>query len=256
MKLNKLILNNIEHSYGNSPILDKLCLELIGGEITCLIGESGAGKTTLLRIIAGLEKQSGGEIILGDRVISDHMSFIDTNKREIGLVVQERALFPHLKVIDNICFGLKGKKSYKIERAEYLMDIFRIINYRDSYPHEISSGEQQRVSLARALAPSPKILLMDEPFSSIDRALKFSLRKDTKEILKDEKITSLIVSHDFNDALEVADKLAIIDKGKIAQIGEPRSVVLNPINNQIKKQFLCETGDMLYWKSKIDEDNN
>ena len=112
------------------------------------------------------------------------------------------------------------------------MNIFKIINYRNSYPHEISSGEQQRVSLARALAPSPKILLMDEPFSSIDRALKFSLRKDTKEILKNEKITSLIVSHDFNDALEVADKLAILDKGKIAQIGDQRSVVLNPNNNQ------------------------
>ena len=124
--MNKLILNNIEHSYGNYLILDKLCLELISSEITCLIGESGAGKTTLLRIIAGLEKQSGGQIMLGDKVISDDESFVDTNNREIGLVVQERALFPHLKVIDNICFGLKGKKSEKIKRAEYLMNIFKI----------------------------------------------------------------------------------------------------------------------------------
>tara|TARA_A100001234_G_scaffold117867_2_gene103401 strand:- start:1541 stop:2308 length:768 start_codon:yes stop_codon:yes gene_type:complete len=254
--MSNLIASDILYSYSNGPVLNSLSIELIDGEITCLIGESGAGKTTLLRIIAGLEKQISGEIRIGNQVISNDDIFIDPHKRQVGLVVQERALFPHLKIIDNICFGLDDTKINKKSRAKYLMEIFKIEKYENSYPHEISSGEQQRVSLARALAPSPKILLMDEPFSSIDRALKFSLRQDTKKILKDEEITTLMVSHDFNDALEVADKLAIIDEGKIVQIGQPRDVVLNPINNQIKKQFLCETGDLIYWQSKIDEKNN
>ena len=252
----KLKLNKISHSYSKKNILNNLNLEIASGEIVCLIGESGTGKTTLLRVIAGLEKQSDGEIYLDNEIISDNNINLETHNRNIGLVPQERALFPHLNVFENITFGMKGSKKEKIERCNELLNLFKIIKYKESYPHSISGGEQQRVALARALAPNPKIILMDEPFNGIDRALKFSLRIDTKEILKKNKTTALIVSHDFNDGLTCADKLAVLSEGKISQIGEPKDVVLNPLNREIKKQFVCETGDMLYWKSIIESESD
>ena len=249
--MSNLKISQISFSYSDKTILKNLSLQLNKGEITCLIGESGSGKTTLLRIISGLDRQDSGIISYGNETIADDKIFTETHLRNIGLVVQERALFPHLNIIENICFGLNSSKREKIKRGRELMDKFNILKYESFFPHQISSGEQQRVALARALAPSPRVILMDEPFSSLDRALKFALRNETKEILKNENITALLVSHDFNDALEVADKLAIIHEGSIIQVGEPRSVVLNPINKYIKKQFVCETGDILYWKSVI-----
>ena len=169
--MSNLIASDILYSYSNGPVLNSLSIELIDGEITCLIGESGAGKTTLLRIIAGLEKQISGEIRIGNQVISNDDIFIDPHKRQVGLVVQERALFPHLKIIDNICFGLHDTKINKKSRAKYLMKSLKLKSMKI---HTLMKSlvVSSKVSLARALAPSPKILLMDEPFSSIDRALK------------------------------------------------------------------------------------
>lgn len=252
--MNKLKLDRITHSYSGKKILDNLSLEILEGEIVCLIGESGTGKTTLLRIIAGLERQEGGSVLLNNEIISNQSSHLETHKRNIGLVLQERALFPHLNVLENIIFGMDGTKEEKINRCDELLSLFKILKYKNSFPHSLSGGEQQRVALARALAPNPKIILMDEPFNGLDRALKFSLRIDTKKILKQNNTTALIVSHDFNDGLTCADKLAIVSEGRITQIGKPKDVVLNPLNKDIKKQFICETGDMLYWKSVIESE--
>jgi iron(III) transport system ATP-binding protein len=250
--MNRLKLDHITYSYSKNKILDNLNLEIPNGEIVCLIGESGTGKTTLLRIIAGLEVQDQGAIFLDNEIISNESYNLETHRRNIGLVLQERALFPHLNVLENVTFGMKITAKEKNLRCDELLDLFKISKYKNSYPHSLSGGEQQRVALARALAPNPKIILMDEPFNGLDRALKFSLRIDTKEILKKNETTALIVSHDYNDGLACADKLAVISNGQITQIGEPKDVVLNPLNKEIKKQFVCETGDMIYWKSVIE----
>ena len=250
--MSSLVLNKISHSYSGKIVLDNLDLTLSQGEILCLIGESGVGKTTLLRIIAGLEKQDSGSVLLNENVVADDSLFLDANKRNIGLVLQERALFPHLNVKENVLFGMNGNAKEKINRCDELLELFKITKYKNSFPHSLSGGEQQRVALARALAPNPEIILMDEPFNALDRALKFSIRIDAKQILKQNNTTTLIVSHDYNDALACADKLAIMSQGEIIQIGDPKEVVLNPISKDIKKQFVCETGDMLYWKSIIE----
>ena len=252
--MNRLKLDQITYSYSKNKIINGLNLEIIEGEIVCLIGESGTGKTTLLRIIAGLEIQDKGSVLLDGKVISNNDYNLETHKRNIGLVLQERALFPHLDVFKNVTFGMRASLKEKNNRCDELLSLFKITKYKNSYPHSLSGGEQQRVALARALAPNPKIILMDEPFNGLDRALKFSLRVDTKEILKKNNTTALIVSHDFNDALVCADKLAVISNGVISQIGKPKQVVLNPKNKEIKKQFICETGDMIYWKSVIESE--
>ena len=252
--MSKLKLDNLTFSYSKNKILNQLNLEICNSEIVCLIGESGTGKTTLLRIIAGLEVQDHGTILLDDEIISNDSYNLETHNRNIGLVLQERALFPHLNVFENVTFGMRSSTKTKNLRCDELLDLFKISKHKSTYPHSLSGGEQQRVALARALAPNPKIILMDEPFNGLDRALKFSLRIDTKEILKKNNTTALIVSHDYNDGLACADKLAVINDGQIIQIGKPKDVVLNPLNKDIKKQFVCETGDMIYWKYVIESE--
>jgi len=229
---NFLQVKDLKHSYNsNSEVLKGIDIEVARGEIISILGPSGCGKTTLLRIIAGLEKQSEGTISIDNKMIADHLHYIPTERRNVGLVVQERALFPHLTNIKNVKFGIQGSDKEKTLIALDFLKLFKVEKYADNYPHEISSGEQQRVALARAMAPNPKILLMDEPFSALDKELKLELRNETKKILKDNGITSIIVSHDIDDASVMSDRVLIVKNGILVQNGSPKEVV--SINSNI-----------------------
>ena len=210
-----LEINNLKHSYENDKILfENLNLEIDSGEIISILGPSGCGKTTLLRIIAGLETQNSGVIKINNQIISDANYFLPPEKRKIGLVVQERALFPHLSVLNNVTFGIHDQKNKQEIASDYL-ELFRVQSLRNKYPHEISGGEQQRVALARAMAAEPNILLLDEPFNALDGSLKNELHNETKKIFKERQATVLIVSHDTNEAIYFADRSVLFMNNNI-----------------------------------------
>ena len=220
-----LEIKNLNHHYiKGKPVLNNLDLSLNEGEILSILGPSGCGKSTLLRIIAGLEKEKSGSIQINNSIVSDYFHTLPTEQRNIGLVVQERALFPHMSVIKNVMFGLKFHRQKKQEIAMGLLKLFKVDKYAHNFPNEISSGEQQRVAIARAMAPRPKILLMDEPFGTLDHSLTHQLRFETKKILKDNKITAIIVSHDFDDAISMSDRVIVIENGSIKQQGTAKDI--------------------------------
>ena len=220
-----LEIKNLNHFYiKGKPVLNNIDIDLEEGEILSILGPSGCGKTTLLRIIAGLEKEKNGSIQINNRIVSDHFHTLPTEKRDVGLVVQERALFPHMSIIKNVMFGIKFNKAKKQEIAMNLLRLFEVDKYAYNFPNEISSGEQQRVAIARAMAPNPKILLMDEPFGTLDHSLTHQLRIETKKVLKDNKITAIIVSHDFDDAISMSDRVIVIEEGVIKQQGTAKDI--------------------------------
>ena len=220
-----LEIKNLNHYYiKGKPVLNDIDIDLEEGEILSILGPSGCGKTTLLRIIAGLEKEKNGSIQINNRIVSDHFHTLPTEKRDVGLVVQERALFPHMSIIKNVMFGIKFNKAKKQEIAMNLLRLFEVDKYANNFPNEISSGEQQRVAIARAMAPNPKILLMDEPFGTLDHSLTHQLRIETKKVLKDNKITAIIVSHDFDDAISMSDRVIVIEEGIIKQQGTAKDI--------------------------------
>jgi len=211
-----LEIKNLHHTYDNENYaLEDINLSINDGEIVSILGPSGCGKTTLLRVIAGLERQSKGTIKINEQIISNEKFMIPPEKRSIGLVVQDKALFPHLNVINNVIFGIqKNKEKYNL--AKNYLSIFKVEELADKYPHEISGGEQQRVALARAMAPHPNILLLDEPFSALDQSLKSELHHETKKIFKEKGLTVMIVSHDKDEAKFLSDRLIYIEDGKIS----------------------------------------
>ena len=211
-----LEIKNLHRTYDNENYaLEDINLSINDGEIVSILGPSGCGKTTLLRVIAGLERQSKGTIKINEQIISNEKFMIPPEKRSIGLVVQDKALFPHLNVINNVIFGIqKNKEKYNL--AKNYLDIFKVEELADKYPHEISGGEQQRVALARAMAPHPNILLLDEPFSALDQSLKSELHHETKKIFKEKGLTVVIVSHDKDEAKFLSDRLIYIEDGKIS----------------------------------------
>ena len=212
-----LEINNLKHAFENERfVLKDINLEIHSGEIITILGPSGCGKTTLLRIIAGLEKQTGGTIKINNNIISNKRYSMPPEKRNIGLVVQERALFPHLNVLKNVTFGIQDLKERNDIALNYLK-LFKIDQLKNKYPHEISGGEQQRVALARAMAPNPNILLLDEPFNALDDKLKNELHNETKKIFKDKDATVLIVSHDKEEAHFFSDRFITINNGKISE---------------------------------------
>ena len=212
-----LEINNLKHAFENERfVLKDINLEIHSGEIITILGPSGCGKTTLLRIIAGLEKQTGGTIKINNNIISNKHYSMPPEKRNIGLVVQERALFPHLNVLKNVTFGIQDLKERNDIALNYLK-LFKIDQLKNKYPHEISGGEQQRVALARAMAPNPNILLLDEPFNALDDKLKNELHNETKKIFKDKDATVLIVSHDKEEAHFFSDRFITINNGNISE---------------------------------------
>ena len=228
----KLIISNLSLTFEEKEnVLSNIDLEIHDSEIVCLLGPSGCGKTTLLRAIAGFETINSGSIIKDGVCISNNLENTPVASRNMGMVFQDYALFPNMDVKANISFGLKdSSKKEKSDRVDYLLDLVDLQNHKKKYPYELSGGEQQRVALARALAPSPDILLMDEPFSNIDEEIKEELVSDIRVLLKQLKITSIIVTHDQYEAFNLADKVSIINNGKIQQVGNSYDIYHKPKN--------------------------
>jgi len=226
-------------SQQNHPAVERVSLDVNNGEILALIGESGSGKTTLLRLAAGLESPDEGEVILGGEVVVDgNGREVPPEKRRLGLMFQDGALFPHLKAEKNVAYGLRGwepdRASRRVSECLQMVDL----NGKESrFPHELSGGERQRLALARALAPEPRLLLLDEPFSHLDPPLRRKLREEIRRILVDLGQTALLVTHDPEDALAIATRVAILDRGKMVQTGSPTEVYQDPANQYCAERF-------------------
>ena len=209
-----LEINNLSHSYGETnPTIRNINLDIEKSERIAILGPSGCGKSTLLRLIAGLEKPNKGQVIIDGIVVSSENEIVPPEKRNIGLVVQEKALFPHLSVYDNICFGIKKNQNKKTITSD-LLQLLKIDLLKNKYPHEISGGEQQRVALARSLAPNPKLLMLDEPFSALDKDLKDTLYDEISEVFTERGSTILLVTHDSNEAAVMTKKQLKMEKGQ------------------------------------------
>ena len=229
-----LQVNNLTKAFGSKNVVSDISLTLKKGEIGCLLGPSGCGKTTLLRTIAGFESHTEGTIsLLGKTVSSPDMS-LPPEKRKIGMVFQDYALFPHLTVSENIGFGLNssGRKE-KADRVGNLLDIIGLTHCGKNYPHELSGGQQQRVALARALAPSPQLLLLDEPFSNLDVTLREKLTIEVREIIKAAGITALMVTHNQFEAFSVADVVGVIFDGTLRQWDSPYNIYHKPTSIEV-----------------------
>ncbi len=218
-------------AYGSHRAVVEASLTLRAGEITALLGASGSGKSTLLRLIAGLEPVDSGEIRLGHTLLSSPGQALAPEQRGIGLVFQDYALFPHLSVLDNVRFGLKGlARSEQRSRAEAALDRVGLRERASAWPHWLSGGEQQRVALARALVRGPEALLLDEPFSGLDAHLKAGVRRDLTETLRAAGTATLIVTHDAGEALMMADQLVLMESGRVIQSGTPVACYQDPVS--------------------------
>ncbi|MEG1453015.1 ABC transporter ATP-binding protein, partial [Brevundimonas sp.] len=223
-----LRLSNARRSYNGRVAVSDASLTLKAGRITALLGPSGSGKSTILRMIAGLEPLDGGSLHAGETLLADTRSSVPPEHRDIGLVFQDYALFPHLSVADNVAFGLKGsKKDRRAQAIEWLAHV-KLADRADSWPHMLSGGEQQRVALVRALARKPRAILLDEPFSGLDRHLKSEVRRSLIDTLRASGTAVLIVTHDAEEALMMADDLVLMDKGVILQTGSPQDCYQRP----------------------------
>ncbi|RUO29980.1 iron ABC transporter ATP-binding protein [Aliidiomarina sedimenti] len=229
-----LKLDSIEVELGGHTIVDHVSLTLERGEIGCLLGPSGCGKTTLLRAIAGFERVAGGAVYLADQRVSGEEVHLEPEHREVGMVFQDVALFPHLTVADNISFGLRGASTAeKRSRVAELLEHIGLEGYGPRYPHQLSGGQQQRVALARALAPRPRLLLLDEPFSSLDAELRESLATEVRAVLKKENITALLVTHDQQEAFAMADKAGMMYRGRLLQWDTPYGLYHQPSHHLV-----------------------
>ena len=227
----RLEIKNLKRAYDGRAVVDDVSLQILPGQVTCLLGPSGCGKSTTLRMIAGVEMQDSGTIHVDGKLICDTVFRIPPERREIGLMFQDFALFPHLSVADNVAFGLKGmSRADKRARVVELLERVDLARFIDGYPHQLSGGEQQRVALARALAPRPRIMLMDEPFSGLDNRLRDGIRDETLSILKEEDTAVLLVTHEPDEAMRMADEIALMRDGKIVQQGAPYNVYTRPLD--------------------------
>ena len=214
-----LSFENISFAYSKeSEILSEISFSINEGEVIGIIGASGIGKSSLLRLIAGLERPSKGSISYKGNIISGDSTFAPPHKRGIGLVVQEKALFPHLNSLDNVMFGLKGSKEQKVTQALSFLNLLKAEKFATSFPNSLSGGEQQRVAIARALAPKPSLVLLDEPFSSLDTDLRSELRNETRALFRKTYTTCILVTHDLEEAASFCDKVIKLEDKKIKEI--------------------------------------
>ncbi len=235
------------HGTQQSAVND-ISFELSGGEILALVGPSGCGKTTTLRIIAGLERPDSGIVRLNDRVVVSESVFVPPEKRGVGMVFQDHALFPHLTVSENIAFGLRGQPAAEIKKTVgEMLHLVGLLPLAKRYPHALSGGERQRVALARALAPRPVLVLMDEPLSSLDADLRMEMREHVRRILKSMQATVVFVTHDQDEALYMGDRLAVLQSGHLEQIGTPEEI-FHESNTRFVAEFMGDSG---FLKGKV-----
>ena len=233
----RLELDHICRDYDGRRVVNELTLALQPGEVACLLGPSGCGKSTTLRIAAGVEEQTDGLIRIDGKVVSGNGIHAPPEERGVGMMFQDFALFPHLTVAQNVGFGLKGGCRKNEPLVTDLLDRVGLSGFAETYPHLLSGGEQQRVALIRALAPSPRIILMDEPFSGLDNRLRDDIRDETLAILKDEGAAVLLVTHEPDEAMRMADKIALMRDGKIVQVGAPYNIYNAPKDREAAAFF-------------------
>jgi iron(III) transport system ATP-binding protein len=231
-----LELNNINCRYDGQVIIEDLSFSVLPKQIVSLLGPSGCGKTTALRAIAGLEDIHAGQIRLDGTCLSAPGTMLAPEKRQVGMVFQDYALFPHLTVSKNIAFGLHGRDKSEIESTvNQLLALVRLEEHAGKFPHQLSGGQQQRVALARSLAPDPKILLLDEPFSNLDTEMRRSLSQEVREILLERKISAILVTHDQEEAFAVGDVTGIMLDGHLQQWGPEQELLEKPANDFVSR---------------------
>ncbi len=226
-----LSVEHLCHAFGSRRVLEDVAFQLSPGDVHCLVGPSGCGKTTILRLIAGLEQVQGGRIVIDGDLMAEPGYGVPPESRRIGLMFQDFALFPHLRIVDNVGFGLSTMEAgARRQRADELLAQLELAGHTQAYPHMLSGGEQQRVALARALAPRPRLMLLDEPFSSLDATLREQVRDDTISLLRTEGTPVLMVTHDAEEAVRVADRIHVMLEGRILQSGTPAELYSHPAN--------------------------
>ncbi len=252
-----VVLKGICKRYSDVTAVDDFNLSVGKSEFFSLLGPSGCGKTTTLRLIAGLDGLSSGSISINGRLVSDPTFFIRPEKRAVGIVFQDYALFPHMNVFENVAFGLYGQSKNQItKRVAELLSLTGLSGMDKKYPHELSGGQRQRVALARSLAPAPKVMLLDEPFSNLDAELREALRSETKQILKESDTTVILVTHDQEEAFSLSDRVGVLNAGKLEQVGTPYEVYHTPSSRFVadfvgKADFLPAYAEEDYIVSKI-----
>jgi iron(III) transport system ATP-binding protein len=235
-----ILLDGVSKAFGATRAVREVSLEIEHGELMAVLGPSGCGKTTLLRLIAGFEAPDGGSVTVGEETVAGPGTLVPPEKRRVGMVFQDFALFPHLTVEANIAFGLSRRPREEREAlTRRTLELVGLQHKTGRYPHELSGGERQRVALARALAPEPEVVLLDEPFSSLDATLRADLRREVELILRDAEATALLVTHDQEEALSLADRLAVMREGRIVQVGAPEEVYGRP-TSRWAAQFVGE----------------
>jgi len=233
-------LDRLRKRFGQAVAVDDVSVEFADGEMTSVLGPSGCGKTTTLNLIAGFLDPDGGTIHFGDRVVADPANAVAVppNRRDLGMVFQSYALWPHLSVADNVAYGLKMRKVPRPQRDNIVrraLQRVRLEQFMDRFPHELSGGQQQRVALARAIAYSPQILLFDEPLSNLDAQLREDMRTELKDIHREIGITAVYVTHDQAEAMAISDRIAVMEEGRILQVGTPRELYDEPADVRVAR---------------------
>lgn len=246
--MGSLILQGVSYHYNGTKVIHDLDLTVGKDEIVCLLGASGCGKTTTLKAIAGLIEAKQGSIFIDGKLVSDEQSFVSPEHRNIGMMFQDYALFPHLTVANNIAFGLGNmSKAQKQQRVDEMLKLVHLIGCADRFPHQLSGGQQQRVAIARALAYKPSLLLLDEPFSNIDTQVRFELIADIRRIIKATQVSAVFVTHSKEEAFAFSDTLAIMHRGKIEQQGTPEQLFASPCSKEVA-EFL---GQGIYLSAEV-----
>ena len=237
--MTRLLLESVSHAFGHNTVVRDVTVGVEEGELACLLGPSGCGKTTLLRLVAGLEPLQHGRISLGERIVADAGAgtSLPPEARGVGLMFQDYALFPHLTVLENVLFGVPRHRRDRHDWARSALEGAGLADQAASYPHTLSGGQQQRAALLRALAPEPRILLLDEPFSGLDVTLRVQIREETLGLLKETGVTILMVTHDPEEAMFMADRVLVMDGGVILQSGTPIDAYFHPVNPFVAELF-------------------